>query len=433
MDKKILTVILACILIATPIIVYFSWNQEEPEINKKPIVEINFPLDGSTISKIAIISGTAFDPDGDDTQLKVEVYINDGWVNADGNTKWSYEWIAYNVEDGLYTIRARSFDGISYSQVEEIKLTVKNPKTVETDSHKWAVFIVASNFPMDNESKLGNGGLNLAENMAEYFISNYGYSTSNIFILFDDGWIRADNGYGERLETLMERDHRYDFIYGGATKSNTLSTLEHVVETSNRFNDSEIFIWISSHGCGDNTNEFTGGKILERSAVFLWDDILPDDELGNALSSLKSKKTCIIVDACYTGGFADKLIYSFPEFFILRSRIPKTGRVVITSTSKYRKGYASTTQGPLFTLIWFEGITTGKADGFRPGFRDMGRPTRLRIFKDGKVSVEEAFYYARHTLKNTEELEQYNRMEPQINDQYPLKGIMLSRRGLNLG
>jgi hypothetical protein len=433
MDKKILTIIISLILIVTPIMIYLSWEQEEPEINKKPVVEIIFPLYGSTVSKIAIISGTAFDPDGDDDQLRVDVYVDNEWVAADGNTKWSYEWRIYDVEDGLYTIRARSFDGISYSKIEEIKLMVNNPETVETDSHKWAVFIIASNFPMDNESKLGNGALNLAENMAEYFITNYRYSTSNIFILFDDGWIRSDNGYGDRLETLMQRDHKYDFIYAGATKNNVLSTLQHVVETSNRFNNSEVFIWVSSHGCGDNTNEFTGGKILERSAVFLWDDILSDDELGTALYSLKSKKTCVIVDACYTGGFADKTIYSFPEFFILRSKIPKTGRVVITGTSKYRKGYASTIYGPLFTLLWFEGITTGKADGFRPGLRGMGRPTILRIFKDGKVSVEEAFYYARYTLKNSQELEQYNRMEPQINDQFPRKGTILSRRGLNLG
>ena len=40
----------------------------------------------------------------------------------------------------------------------------------------------------------------------------------------------------------------------------------------------------------------------------------------------------------------------------------------------------------------FEGLTTGDADGFRPGLLSTGKPRKLNIFKDGKVSVEEAFY-----------------------------------------
>ncbi len=427
-------IIIAMLLVIIVIIgLSFNYLREEKEkINIKPNIEIIYPEDGSTVSKIVTISGTASDPDGDDKLLEVEIKIDGKWILVEGNTKWSYEWRTYEIDDGSYSIQVRSWDGTDYSVVKEIFIILDNPEVVETDSHKWAVFIAASNFPLDNESKLGNGALNLAEYMVDYFVKELKYSTSNIFILFDDGWIRTDNGYGQPIETLEQRKHKYDITYGGATKNTVYSTLAFIVDAANKFDDSEVFIWISSHGCGDSDIP-AGGKIFERSAVFLWDDTLSDLQLGNLLNILKSKKTCIIVDACYSGGFADKTILNFPELFLFKSKIPKNGRVVITATSKFRVGFASTTQGPLFTQLWLNGIITGDADGYRPGLFKIGRPTIFRIFKDGKVSVEESFYYARYILRKSESLKDYNKMEPQINDRYPKIGILRSMRGLVLG
>jgi hypothetical protein len=269
--------------------------------------------------------------------------------------------------------------------------------------------------------------------MTAFFIENLGYSTNNIFILFDDGWIREKNGHGKPIETLQQRRHQYAITYAGATKETVSSSINYIVEKSNKFDDSEIFIWIASHGYGDETKKIFGGKILERSAVFLWDDILIDNQLGYLLSNLKSEKICIIIDACYSGGFADKTIFNIPEFFLLKSKIPGSGRVVISATSKFRIGYASTKEGPLFSQIWFYGLVTGYADGFRPFIAKIGRPTILNLFKDGKVSVEEAFYYARFNLRKDKDLDNYSKMEPQINDQYPKRGLIRSLKGLILG
>jgi hypothetical protein len=375
-----------------------------------------------TVYSLVMISGTASDPDGDTTLEKVEVMINDnGWNIAEGTTKWSFDWRTYEIDDDLYNIRVRSWDGTDYSEVKEVTVRVDNPETVESDAHKWAVFIAAANFPMDNESKLGNGGLFLAEKMAAFFIEEYGYSTSNIIILFDDGWIREDNGYGPQIETLQERKHEYDITYGGATKENVILSLEYIIDESNMFDDSEVFLWVFNHGYGDENNTLTGGKILEKSIIFLWDDTFSDEELGDLLSGLKSEKVCVIIDACFCGGFADKTILNLPTFFLLRSGLPKSGRIVISGTSKFRVGFASTLHGPLFSYLWFEGLNTGKADGYRPSIFNVGRPTRLKILKNGKVSVEEAFYYARYMLRTDKELEDYKKMEPQINDQFPNK------------
>jgi hypothetical protein len=127
------------------------------------------------------------------------------------------------------------------------------------------------------------------------------------------------------------------------------------------------------------------------------------------LMNLNSKKTCIIIDACYSGGFADKTIYYLLEFFLLNSDVAKPGRIVLTGTSKFRVGYAITILGPIFSLIWFDALTSGYADGFRPGLLHMGQPTTL---KDGKTSVKEAFYYTCYILKNEETFVNFKMMEP---------------------
>lgn len=432
MDKKLVaTITVASILLLS---LFSGCIQQNNISNKKPIISIRYPSNNSVVHSIVMISGLAYDPDGEEDLTAVEIKINDEeWHTADGTTQWSFEWNAYDYEDGTYTITARAWDGKEYSDTETITLIVDNPDIVESSSHKWAIFIAASNFPNDNESKLGNGGLYLAEEMAEYLIENCRYSTSNIFILFDDGWIRNNNGYGKRVKTLQERSHKYNIIYGGATKKNVIHTINYVIKESNKYRDSEIFLWIFNHGYGDKDNILTGGKILEHSIIFTWDDTLSDKELGELLGPLKSKKTCIIIDACYSGGFADKTILNLPTPLLLRSKIPQSGRIVITGASKFRKGYTSTTEGPLFSQLWFKGLKTGEADGFKPGILNIGRPTRLRIFKDGKVSVEEAFYYARYMLRTDENIKQYKSMQPQINDNYPQKGFLRSLGEMILG
>lgn len=408
--------------------------EDENDINQKPKVEIYFPQNGITVSGLVKIYGIAYDVDVDGNVEKVELNINDtGWIVAEGTKNWSYDWGTYNLKDGPYNILIRCWDGKIHSENIEITIIVKNPKTMESDSHKWAVFIAAANYPEDNETKLGNGGLNLAEEMAEYFIENYDYSTSNIYILFDDGWIREDNGYGKKIETLQQRQHAYDLNYAGATKTNVKTILNYVIEESNRFADSEVFIWLYGHGYGNENDEFTGGKILESSAVFLWDDMILDKELGEILYDLRSEKTCVIIDACFSGGFADKTIYDFPTFFLMRSNIPSSGRIIISGSSKFRTGYASTTRGPLFTLLWFDGIVSGDADGYNSGFRELGKPPIFEFNKDGKVSIEEAFHYAVYTLRNDKNLEEYSKMASQINDQYPRRGILRNNKDMILG
>ncbi|MCX6665382.1 MAG: Ig-like domain-containing protein [Euryarchaeota archaeon] len=435
--RYIILAVLLVIVIILPVFYFSGYLDNVVNLHQKPTISITYPQNDETVSKLVMISGIASNLKNDASVLSVEVQINNGeWALADGTIKWSLSWDAYTASDGSYTISARAYDGIEYSDIKSITVQVNNPESNDADSgaHKWAIFIAAANFPEDNKSKLGNGGLSLAEEMAAYFIDTYNYPASNTFILFDDGWIRSDNGYGERIQTLQERTHTYDITYGAAKKKTVLDILNYVISESNKYKDSEVFLWVFNHGYGNENKTFTGGKILSRSIIFLWDDTMTDKELGQVLKPLKSTKTCVIVDACYSGGFADKTIFERPTSLLLHSGIPKVGRVVIAGASKYRKGYASTTEGPLFTLLWFEGLKDGKADGYKPGLLGRGRPMYLKFFKDGKVSVEEAFYYARYVLRTDSTLKDYKSMQPQINDDYPHRGIiLLNRKEMILG
>jgi hypothetical protein len=401
--------------------------------NGKPTVTITYPSNGAIVSKLVMISGTAENPDGEEIINSVQVKIDgNNWVTISGTTLWSYDWSTYTLLDGQYNISARSYNGKEYSEIVSITVIVNNPTAIDSGTHKWAIFIVAANFPKNNDTKLGNGGLYLAEQMAAYFIEKNQYPTSQIMILFDDGWIRSDNGYGTKQKTLQERTHEYDITYEGATKTNVIASLQYLINESNTYPDSEVFIWIFDHGVGNNNKTFTGGKILQRSEIFLWDDTITDKELGDVLAPLQSKKVAIIIDACYTGGFADRTILSLRTSLLLRSGIPDNGRVVISGTSKFRAGYASTIQGPIFTLLWFEGLSTGNADGYRPGLFDRGVLRKMKIFQDGQASVEEAFYYARAMLRTDEKYKDFKSMQPQINDEYPHRGLFRSRGELIL-
>ena len=422
---------LILIFISTFLFATYLMNRSPTSsFNEKPSVKILYPEDETSVFDLVMISGIA--SDAMNKLVDVEVKINDNsWENANGTYNWSFKWNTYKLPDGYYEIQVRAWNGKSYSDVDEISLNVDNPEEVLSGEHKWALFVAADNFPKDNESKLGNGGLYLAENISSYLIEDCGYPTSNVIILFDDGWIRSDNGYGSPIQTLQQRPHKYRISYGGATKENVVATIDYIIDESNKFDDSEIFIWVFGHGYGTE-DRFAGGKILQRSAVFLWDDTLTDKDLGGLLSDLKSKKTSIIIDACYSGGFADKTIFNLPESSFFSSGLVKPGRVVITGESKFRPGYAITTSGPVFSQIWFYGIKTGYADGFRQGILHTGRPTRLSAFKDGNVSVEEAYYYTRFMLKSQMSLKEFSGMQPEINDQYPNKGFLRSMNGLIL-
>ncbi len=278
--------------------------------------------------------------------------------------------------------------------------SVSNTSTQEKQknlTHKWALFVVNAN--SDAGEKLENGNLYLAENISNYLIEKFNYTKERTTILFDDGNYRADNGAGEIIGPSP---------YGAAKKQNVIDNISKIIEESNKYNDSEVFIWMFDHGAS---------MFVMDSLICLWDGEIYDYELAKMLEPLKSQKVCIIIDACQTGGFADKLIFGIDDGD--PAGVVKTGRVVMTGASEPTFGWSNAINGPAFSYLWFEGLRNGVADGYDELALQQGMPLGT---KDNKVSVEEAFWYSRCAIKtDVVSLAYYGydvESQPQMNDQY---------------
>lgn len=99
-----------------------------PIPNAEPSVAILSPSDGAEVSDTITIMGNATDIDGYVVQVQVRI---DGasWQNAtysDETGEWSYDLDTTTLPNGVYRIEARSFDGIDYSDIAVINVTINN-------------------------------------------------------------------------------------------------------------------------------------------------------------------------------------------------------------------------------------------------------------------------------------------------------------------
>ena len=105
-------------------------------INTPPEIEILSPANGSIVNGFIIIKGNAWDKDGNDSLVKVEIRI-DGmeWKIANGTINWEYSIDTTKLSNGLHIIEARAYDGMAYSQIAKITINVQNEK--EKKSFSW--------------------------------------------------------------------------------------------------------------------------------------------------------------------------------------------------------------------------------------------------------------------------------------------------------
>jgi len=100
--------------------------------NQPPSVEITFPKPVDWLSKTVNITGTAHDPNGDNTialvQVNLDPYQNpSAWQDASGTTSWTYTWDTTQNADKTYSISVRSRDSSGkYSDVISIPVNVDN-------------------------------------------------------------------------------------------------------------------------------------------------------------------------------------------------------------------------------------------------------------------------------------------------------------------
>jgi len=90
-----------------------------------PMVTLDAPTDGSTITGTVLVTGTASD---NVAVSKVEISIDGGtWTTVSGTTNWSYSLNTQNMLNGTHTISARATDSSSnISSIDSISVRVFN-------------------------------------------------------------------------------------------------------------------------------------------------------------------------------------------------------------------------------------------------------------------------------------------------------------------
>jgi hypothetical protein len=112
----------------------------EIEYNEIPTVKIISPNSGVTINGTITIEGDAADTEG--YIHYVQIKINDGnWEYAcyyNNCEQWNYSFNSTQVNNGDCRIYARSFDGLDYSEIDELLVDVQNPPILDSSLMcKW--------------------------------------------------------------------------------------------------------------------------------------------------------------------------------------------------------------------------------------------------------------------------------------------------------
>ena len=118
--------------------------------NQLPVCMLITPIPGSVISGNYEVIGTASDPDG--SVKYVQIRLDGGsWAEVTGNTSWTYTVNTMNTFDGQHSIQVRAFDGVDYSPIVGVSVTVRNavpattpdPKVSTLENLSWMLLVVA--------------------------------------------------------------------------------------------------------------------------------------------------------------------------------------------------------------------------------------------------------------------------------------------------
>lgn len=93
--------------------------------DEKPTVSIESPNSGDVVNGTVIIQGIAsdFEENLEMVQIKID---DDEWIDINGLNEWWYYWDTVDETEETHTIKARSYDGSKYSEIESIDVIVDN-------------------------------------------------------------------------------------------------------------------------------------------------------------------------------------------------------------------------------------------------------------------------------------------------------------------
>jgi len=244
---------------------------------------------------------------------------------------------------------------------------------------------VPLNSQTHNYAILIDGGKNANENHIRYWndisfmyqtlTKVYGYPKANIKVLMSDGGSGIDRHYATENGVIKTDDSPLDLdgdgsaeTVGIASKTNLINTLYNL-NTSKTSSD-HLFIFTTGHG-----GQISGNDVK----YYLWNgDEITDAEFVNALPD-KFGDITMVMEQCNGGGFLDNFQSSFHTGYTTQKRI------IHTAASSSESSY-----GNAFSNVWTRGVAM---------INDRVQPTAEAdtTGSDGKVSMEEAFNFAKNT------------------------------------
>ena len=104
-------------------------------------INFTFPSENAVLSDSLTIFGTASVTNTtlQSVQIKID---NNSWIKVNGTESWSYDFDTTNFIDGDHVISIRGYDGISYSHIEKINITVQNIQEFDDATPGFELIIV---------------------------------------------------------------------------------------------------------------------------------------------------------------------------------------------------------------------------------------------------------------------------------------------------
>lgn len=198
--------------------------------------------------------------------------------------------------------------------------------------------------------------------------------------------------------------HILFFTNETATSKNILESLNWLANHTSE--NSTVVFQFNGHG-GSSTIE----RALQESNICLYDGELWASEIKPCIDKIQHKKMLLVFDCCVAGSFSGDdqgiLGMDVPYF----TSLSDPGRIVLTGSTSATVSFsnAETGWGILSRLFWKEGI-----------YNEKGESNPIHSDKNGKSSVEEAWWYAKTTYVDQNDLTTaYDLIScPTMNDQY---------------
>ncbi len=161
---------------------FFEVNVDGFVDSQLPMVFITEPYQNEVVSDLVVVKGTASD---NNNLEKVEVRIVPNvWEKANGFQNWAWAWNTSTDLNGRYTIEARSFDGLNYSEIYQVEVEVTNDganrrPTASLNSNYNQVYI--------NQKIIFSGNTSSDDSQVSKYQFNFGDSKGTDWIT--ESWI----------------------------------------------------------------------------------------------------------------------------------------------------------------------------------------------------------------------------------------------------